>query len=768
MSPYKKWTGLVCVLLAIGFLTDCGKSAAGYVERGNSLFNQGKFSEAELNYRKALQKDSGSADASYHLALAVLKQNKPQEAYQALLQALRLAPDHQGARTELTNLALPSYIVDPQHPKARYDLLLKYSMEWLQKDPRSLEGLRIKAYLAMEERRPEEAAQLFQRALEANPGNLKMTLGLIDALYRNNRAAEAEKAALNFLTRDPSAGDVYDALYRLYQTTNRPADAESILIRKAKNNPQKGEYMLELAGHYARFRKKPEMEATLQSFLSNPAREPDVHLRAGDFYSALGNWPAAVQQYQAGVSSDPKSAQRYNDRIARALLSQGKYDEGLKALNAAIALNADDEEAKSLRAAVLIGKGAHSNPGEGLEQFKKLVDKSPDDLFLKFVLSKAQMQVGDLAGAKIQLLDIVKRSPHFLDVQVALASIAYTQGNMTQAVQYAVSALEIEPNHPRALMIRGSGLMRLGNFEEAGSILTRVARQAPNSVDARLELAYLDLNRRRYADAGAAFQKILNTNPNEWRAIGGLVDVDLAQNRVDRVFGRLEQELKRTHGAPQIYRMMANAALETGKYGEAISNLQHLVDLSPNSIDPMLDLANAYRLKGEVRNAIAVLNKAAVLKPKDPRPANLLPFLLEMDNRRQEAKAQARRALTLQPEDLQAMNNLAFVLAETGDSLDEALKLARQAVVKAPEQPSFMDTLGFVYLKKGQDDEALDIFNRLNRKYPDDPTCGYHLGMALFQKGDRARAKLELSRALQKRPPHDLEIEINDLLHRIN
>jgi tetratricopeptide (TPR) repeat protein len=768
MSPYKKWTGLVCVLLAIGFLTDCGKSAAGYVERGNSLFNHGKFSEAELNYRKALQKDSGSADASYHLALAVLKQNKPQEAYQALLQALRLAPDHQGARTELTNLALSSYIVDPQHPKALYDLLLKYSTEWLQKDPRSLEGLRIKAYLAMEERRPEEAAQLFQRALEANPGNLKMTLGLIDALYRNNRAAEAEKAALNFITRDPSAGDVYDALYRLYQTTNRPADAESILIRKAKNNPQKGEYMLELAGHYARFRKKPEMEATLQSFLSNPAREPDVHLRAGDFYSALGNWPAAVQQYQAGVSSDPKSAQRYNDRIARALLSQGKYDEGLKALNAAIALNADDEEAKSLRAAVLIGKGAHSNPGEGLEQFKKLVDKNPDDLFLKFVLSKAQMQVGDLAGAKIQLIDIVKRSPHFLDVQVALASIAYTQGNMTQAVQYAVSALEIEPNHPRALMIRGSGLMRLGNFEEAGSILTHVARQAPNSVDARLELAYLDLNRRRYADAGAAFQKILNTNPNEWRAIGGLVDVDLAQNRVDRVFGRLEQELKRTHGAPQIYRMMANAALETGKYGEAISNLQHLVDLSPNSIDPMLDLANAYRLKGEVRNAIAVLNKAAVLKPKDPRPANLLPFLLEMDNRRQEAKAQARRGLTLQPEDLQAMNNLAFVLAETGDSLDEALKLARQAVVKAPEQPSFMDTLGFVYLKKGQDDEALDIFNRLNRKYPDDPTCGYHLGMALFQKGDRARAKLELSRALQKRPPHDLEIEIDDLLHRIN
>src|ERR1700751_5390031 len=126
----KNWIGLLGVLLAIGFLSDCGKSAAGYVERGNALFDQGKFSEAELNYRKAIQKDSSSADASYHLPLAVLTRNKRQEAYQALLQTLRVAPNHAGARTELTNLALPSYIVDPQHPKAIYDLLLNFSAEW--------------------------------------------------------------------------------------------------------------------------------------------------------------------------------------------------------------------------------------------------------------------------------------------------------------------------------------------------------------------------------------------------------------------------------------------------------------------------------------------------------------------------------------------------------------------------------------------------------------------------------------------------------------
>ena len=58
------------------------------------------------------------------------------------------------------------------------------------------------------------------------------------------------------------------------------------------------------------------------------------------------------------------------------------------------------------------------------------------------------------------------------------------------------------------------------------------------------------------------------------------------------------------------------------------------------------------------------------------------------------------------------MNNLAFLLAETGESLDEALKLARQAVGKEPNNPAFLDTLGFVYLKRDKNDDAIDIFNK--------------------------------------------------------
>jgi predicted Zn-dependent protease len=114
------------------------------------------------------------------------------------------------------------------------------------------------------------------------------------------------------------------------------------------------------------------------------------------------------------------------------------------------------------------------------------------------------------------------------------------------------------------------------------------------------------------------------------------------------------------------------------------------------------------------------------------------------------------------------MNNLAFLLAQSGDSLDEAVNLARKAVSKAPGNAAYLDTLGFVYLKHNRSDEALQIFTSLIRKYPDDPACAYHTGMAWYQKGDRARAKTFLSHALDLKPSKDIESGAAELLSRLN
>jgi len=247
-----------------------------------------------------------------------------------------------------------------------------------------------------------------------------------------------------------------------------------------------------------------------------------------------------------------------------------------------------------------------------------------------------------------------------------------------------------------------------------------------------------------------------------------LVDTNLAQNRPEKALALLEEELRRSKGAPQVHALMANTALRGGKYNVAIEHLRQLADQSTGSIDAHLQLADVFRLRGDYANAEAALQKAALLQPKDPRPASLMVFLLEMQNRQRDAKEQARRALSLQPGDPSAMNNLAYLLADTGDSLEEALRLARKAVEKAPTNAAFQDTLGYIYLKKDQNDDALEVFNGLLRKFPDEPMCHYHLGMAWYQKGDRSRAKIELTKALDLNPSKEIETGVKGLLDRLN
>lgn len=764
----KKLPGRLALIVLPWILGLAGcRSAYNYFEKGNSAFARGKFEEATLDYRAAIQKDPSFGDAYYRAGLSELKQNKAAQALEDLERAVRLLPSSDAAKTDLTNLLLGAYVGDPKRPKFLYDQLLKYSAEWLKSDPNSMQGLRIKGYLAMLEQRPEEAAELLRHAHESHPHDEKIVDGLMDALFRANQPAEAEKVGLEFVRANPDASDVYDALYRLYTVGKRPQDAENILKQKVEANPKERGYLLELASFYAAAHRTQDVEQTIRTFLAGHDGDPATRVQAGDFYASMGAPDQALQQYRAGADLGKKDKLVCEDRIARVLLLQNKRQEGLEVLNKTLGEFPDDEEARALRAALLLETPGAGKPGQGVEELRALLAKKPNDVFLKFLLARALAESQNFSEARTRFEEIVKLQPEFLDAHILLADIAYKQHDAAETLQQAEAALEIDPQNLHARMLRGSALLEQGNLEQADAVFESLAQQVPQSVDVKLKLAEVSLRRRKFAEAETAYNKILDDHPKEVRAVAGLVDVDMAQNQPEMALQRLDTELTRSQGSPAIRHLAAVTALRTGRYNLAIENLRQLAGQT-SSITPLIEMAQVFQLKGDVHNAILTLQKAATLQPKDPRPGALLPFMLESESRDQEAKQVARRALTGSPKDPVAMNNLAYLMAETGDSLDEALKLARGAVHQQPNNPVFLDTLGFVYLKRDQNDDALDIFQRLIRRFPDDPACVYHTGMAWYQKGDRQRARTMLSRALELRPPKEIEAGVNDLLNRIN
>ena len=134
-------------------------------------------------------------------------------------------------------------------------------------------------------------------------------------------------------------------------------------------------------------------------------------------------------------------------------------------------------------------------------------------------------------------------------------------------------------------------------------------------------------------------------------------------------------------------------------------------------------------------------------------------------------RAQARpiydQILKVDPENWVALNNMAYILAEEGKDLDQALTMIQRAKQKQPNEPNISDTMGWIYIKKNLSDPAIQIYRELTAKDGSVSTWHYHLGMALYQRGDKVEAKKALAVALSKNPPMDEAGKIKELLAKI-
>ena len=83
---------LLSCLLLIAAGTSCSRDPnvikTRYLQNGNKYFDRGKYKEASIMYRTALQKDAKFGEAHYRLALTDLKMEQPVAAVGELRRAV--------------------------------------------------------------------------------------------------------------------------------------------------------------------------------------------------------------------------------------------------------------------------------------------------------------------------------------------------------------------------------------------------------------------------------------------------------------------------------------------------------------------------------------------------------------------------------------------------------------------------------------------------------------------------------------------------------
>ena len=201
---------------------------------------------------------------------------------------------------------------------------------------------------------------------------------------------------------------------------------------------------------------------------------------------------------------------------------------------------------------------------------------------------------------------------------------------------------------------------------------------------------------------------------------------------------------------------LANIYVRSGKYDDAIGEFQKILNALDKSAkqrgDILMRLGEVYRRKGDYASAINHFKMARDVLPQNTLILSSLALSLDHTGNWSEAKQFYEASIKLDSNNAVALNNLAFLMVEHGGDLEDALSKAQRAKQLMPNLAEVSDTLGWIYLKKNIPEQAIDIFRDLVQKAPNQSTFRYHLGVALYQKGDKTRAIKELQEALRNNP----------------
>ncbi len=765
--------GIVCALVLILAGASCSRDPEvvkrKYLQNGNRYFERQKYKEAYIMYRNALKKDPKYSEAYYRAGLTELKLNRPYEALRDFRRASDTDPNFllPDARVQAGNVLLAAYLYNEVKSAAIRDEIRDLADRLLKHDPKSVAALRMQGYLKLvADRDPKGAIERFQAADRISPAEPETVLPLVQSLLSDGQKAEAERMGRSLLEKRKDFAPMYDVLATEFMRTNRLADAEQMLRAKAANLVKDPGPQLQLALFYYRAGRRPDMEAVLRKITANSAY-PDAHRQVGRFYGMIRDYDAAIREFQAGMQTDEKNKGDYQRETAQALIGQGKKAEAARLLEQVLKDNPRDDRAQAMRAALMLETGQPQQIQAAVDSLQAAVAQDGKNAVLRFNLGRALVAANQPDRARLQFQEAVKLQPAYMAARLSLAQLYVVRRDYANAIEQTRQILQLDPRNLAAKLIRTSALASMNDRIQARNELSQILQENPNSPEAAIQLAIINLSEQRYKEAEDIFARIYKAQPADLRALMGLSETYAAQKQWEKAEQLIQAELAKHPGRLELHGALGNIEYRAGRYSQAIEQFQILVQARPDSGDAYIRLGQAYRMNKDVRAAIRTFDKARQLRPNDPAPYVQLALLWESQGEQKQARPIYEQILKLQPDNPIALNNLAYILTETGGDLDQALNLAQRARQKLPQDADVADTLGWIYIKKNLTENAVDIFRDLVNKYPERSTFHYHLGMALYQRGDKPQAKKELQSALTKKPSAEEAGRIREMLGKI-
>jgi tetratricopeptide (TPR) repeat protein len=395
---------------------------------------------------------------------------------------------------------------------------------------------------------------------------------------------------------------------------------------------------LALAGEAAAARQELAGVAAAAASRGAPSIEAAAEAWMGRLALEQSDAGAAIEHLERALQLQPDaSALRYS--LARAYRASGEPERALSELRRSgerdvtfsdpIAIEARSA-ATGVGAQLVLARAAltEGDLGGAEVAMRRAVELDPGSAPAHRYLGEVLARAGRGDEAAAALAEAVRLDPADVEQRLALAAVLERLGRDVEVVDLLTATLALAPSFAPARARLGAALVRLGEHERAEEELARAVELDPEDAGARFLLAQALAAQGRFAEARSQLERVAAQRPELAAARALHARVLLALGREDDAVAELEAAVRLDPGSIESRAMMARALARRGRYAEAAAVQAKVVELDPSSIEARLVLATAQLLAGDVAAARSGLQSALTARPREPRLEDALARVL--------------------------------------------------------------------------------------------------------------------------------------------
>lgn len=792
--------------------------------RGNLLYAQGKYDEAEAALESAQDKQPKDSRIALLLGRTRLALGNMAGAERAVQFSLAMRPNN--AEGWLLMHQIHDHL--QRHDKALQDL-----RNALKNEPqnRALYN-RYLTYMG-QHGDIDQAIEMRQRQIENKPDDVGNQVALGQLYLNASRFDDAQKVFETINKKDP---DQFSAVYGLATVLRAKgqADEGARLLRQfidAHTDEPKEVYWTTLGQYLLAIRDSQGAEAAYRKAVELDGENAAAALQElAGFYFANQRFPEAASHYaqllkklegDTGIDDDTRSTVLGN--YARSLSLAGQLDRAEQVVAEMLAEWPDDTDTMLLQIAFWYKRlqdeaipepqkaGIRTKLESQLNEAVSLAKANP-----KPYLQRARYYFNsDDEIVMAEVRDDLDRArtldPSRIETREMLAQWHLKRNDVDSAVQELRGLISVRPRYRAARLSLTRLCLQESRMAEADMVLSDAIRQFPN------EPLWYEWRGRKHqmnrdmvaAERDLAKAYEIDRNVSRFVQYGGAL---LANGKHDAFLTELRNYPEALSQSSLMQAMRARALVATGKTTEGLNAFGRALTLAGQKTDqvsPVLAQLNAAAdakqrlgviepfLAGDRTGRLALSavqcymaldqydQALEMLKALESRfeagttnllqTQQLLAKAMYDLERFEESRKYYEIVIAAQPNNLMALNNIAYILADELDNPQAALQHARSAeqltanVSDLSQRANILDTLGYVQYRLDQYSDAEQTLRR-SVGLVSLPANHLHLAKVLIAQGRDLAAKEELRKARElctEKTENKVKAEIDTLLREL-